>query len=218
MYNANYPKEIELPSSKQLLISTLTALIVASVLLVTAILPAEYGIDPTGAGKSLGLTQMGEIKMQLAEEANQEKIAAPSISNSPIAIEPVATDIQEHIDLESDIADPVKQAAKPAPSESMSITLTPGEAAEVKVAMNKNQIVSYEWTIDQGHLNFDNHGDTTGIKYHNYSKGKAVESDQGEIKAAFDGKHGWFWRNRSKETVTLVLKIQGEFSDFKRVL
>ena len=72
MYNEKIPHEKDLPSSKQLIISTLIALSVASVLLITTILPAEYGVDPTGIGKHLGLTQMGEIKTQLKEEADGE--------------------------------------------------------------------------------------------------------------------------------------------------
>lgn len=58
-----------LPSSAQLLRSTVLALIVAAILLVTCILPAEYGVDPTGIGRMIGLTQMGETKRALAEEA-----------------------------------------------------------------------------------------------------------------------------------------------------
>jgi hypothetical protein len=58
-----------LPSSAQLARSTVLALVVATVLLVTCILPAEYGVDPTGIGRMIGLTQMGETKRALAEEA-----------------------------------------------------------------------------------------------------------------------------------------------------
>lgn len=39
-------------------------------------LPAEYGIDPTGVGGLLGLTEMGEIKQQLAGEAAAQDAAA----------------------------------------------------------------------------------------------------------------------------------------------
>lgn len=59
----------ELPSARALLRSTLIALVVAIVLLTTVVLPAEYGMDPTGIGRVLGLTQMGEIKVRLAREA-----------------------------------------------------------------------------------------------------------------------------------------------------
>ena len=69
MYNADLPTRADLPTTGQLLRSTGIALVTAMVLLTTVILPAEYAIDPTGIGRILGLTQMGEIKEQLAEEA-----------------------------------------------------------------------------------------------------------------------------------------------------
>ena len=68
MYNNHRPDLTELPSRAQLLRSTLIALIAAGVLLVTVVMPAEYAIDPTGAGRLLGLTQMGELKHTLTEE------------------------------------------------------------------------------------------------------------------------------------------------------
>src|SRR5215207_5473463 len=56
------------PPARQLVRSTLIAAAIASALLVTAVLPAEYGVDPTGIGRVLGLTEMGETKMALARE------------------------------------------------------------------------------------------------------------------------------------------------------
>ncbi|MDQ3687725.1 MAG: hypothetical protein M3430_19285, partial [Acidobacteriota bacterium] len=75
MYNSDLPTRAELPSSKQLLRSTAIAIIVATVLLVTIVLPSEYGIDPTRIGRVLGLTQMGEIKTSLAAEAERDRAA-----------------------------------------------------------------------------------------------------------------------------------------------
>lgn len=69
MYNTDIPNREELPSTAKLVRSTIIAAIVALVLLVTVVMPAEYALDPTGAGRLLGLTEMGEIKEQLAEEA-----------------------------------------------------------------------------------------------------------------------------------------------------
>ena len=51
-----------LPSSRTLVRSTMIAVGVAAVLLVGVVLPAEYGVDPTGVGRVLGLTEMGRIK------------------------------------------------------------------------------------------------------------------------------------------------------------
>ncbi|UWN50052.1 hypothetical protein ASALC70_02270 [Alcanivorax sp. ALC70] len=75
MYNTDIPKREELPSTAKLIRSTIIAAIVALVLLVTVVMPAEYGIDPTGAGRALGLTEMGEIKEQLADEAAADEEA-----------------------------------------------------------------------------------------------------------------------------------------------
>ena len=44
----------------------------AGAILVLFWLPAEYGIDPTGVGRLTGLTEMGEIKQQLAAEAEAD--------------------------------------------------------------------------------------------------------------------------------------------------
>jgi len=50
-------------------------------------LPAEYGIDPTGLGRVMGLTQMGEIKQQLDAEAEADDaaLAAAALAPSPPA-------------------------------------------------------------------------------------------------------------------------------------
>jgi hypothetical protein len=70
-YDPDPPK----PDTRKLVRSTLIAAAVASVLLITIVLPAEYGIDPTRIGRVLGLTQMGEIKVRLAREAAADQAA-----------------------------------------------------------------------------------------------------------------------------------------------
>jgi hypothetical protein len=56
-----------------LLRSTVLAAVSAAAILVAVVLPSEYGIDPTGAGRVLGLTEMGNIKTQLAAEAEADR-------------------------------------------------------------------------------------------------------------------------------------------------
>ena len=63
------------PTSRQLLRSSAIAAAAAILILATVVLPAEYGIDPTGAGRALGLTRMGEIKLRLAREAAADAAA-----------------------------------------------------------------------------------------------------------------------------------------------
>jgi hypothetical protein len=58
MNHTHKPPESDLPTSSQLLKSTIIAFVVASFLLLLVILPAEYGVDPTGVGHALGLKKM----------------------------------------------------------------------------------------------------------------------------------------------------------------
>ncbi|MEQ1635463.1 MAG: hypothetical protein ABL903_02155 [Methylococcales bacterium] len=48
----------QVPSLKSLVIACVFATLLAGILLITAVLPAEYAIDPTGVGTRLGLTQL----------------------------------------------------------------------------------------------------------------------------------------------------------------
>lgn len=240
MHNVNIPTEVELPSSRRLFVSSLLALVVAAVILVTVILPAEYGIDPTGVGRAIGLQQMGEIKMQLADEARLEdaqsvqpesapEAPAPALETAAVEETVVATTetTTAEVEVESLPATPAPEVEVESPpaipeptvnSETLSVTIKPGAAAEIKVALKQAQAVSYRWTVDTGHVNYDTHGDNDSIKYHNYNKGKAKTSDEDQLVAAFDGSHGWFWRNRSDEVVTVTITVTGEFEKLKRVL
>ena len=47
-------------SSNTLIKATLSAIILASIVLVTLILPAEYNIDPTGIGHKIGVTVLAQ--------------------------------------------------------------------------------------------------------------------------------------------------------------
>jgi hypothetical protein len=49
-------------SRRSILIATGIALVVAALILVTTVLPAEYGIDPLGTGKALGLTALAQVR------------------------------------------------------------------------------------------------------------------------------------------------------------
>ncbi len=55
-----------LASAAKIAMATVVALIVGGVILVTAVLPAEYGIDPLGTGKALGLTDLANATVKSA--------------------------------------------------------------------------------------------------------------------------------------------------------
>ena len=89
-------------------------------------------------------------------------------------------------------------------------TLAPGKAIEVKLAMEENARAEYAWQVNGGVVNFDTHAHR-GRRSVSYRKGRGAASDQGEIVAAFEGNHGWFWRNRGKSDVELVLRTRGDY-------
>ena len=49
-------------ASRKLRRSTFFTFCISVLLMVTVVMPAEYGIDLTGIGNALGLKQMGDIK------------------------------------------------------------------------------------------------------------------------------------------------------------
>jgi hypothetical protein len=186
----------------------------AAALLITVVLPAEYGIDPTGVGNALGLKKMGEIKQSLAAEAMQEQ----SKSTTPTAQLTQQTNGQApSVELEM-VAPETSQELR---NDQLSITLKPGEATEVKLAMKKGAKVNYSWRSEGGLVNVDAHGDPINPPanfYHGYGKEKQISGKEGVLEAAFDGKHGWFWRNRSDANVTITLKTSGDYQSIKKVM
>lgn len=210
MYNSDTPSRAELPSSRQLMRSTVLAAISAAVLLVTIVLPAEYGIDPTGVGRVLRMTEMGDIKQQLAAEAAADAVAsgtAPAAKATP----GIATANAAQASRPAATAEPQVAWRDETP-----FTLAPGEGTEIKLKMAKGAKAQFSWVVESGEVNFDTHGDAPGESI-SYEKGRGVAADEGVLEAAFTGNHGWFWRNRGESSVKVVLRTRGDYSDIKRM-
>ena len=204
MFNAKKPSLDELPSSAQLIRSTAIAAASAVAILVTVVLPAEYNIDPTGIGGVLGLSEMGEIKAQLAEEAEADRL--------------LEIEAEEQSSLMNDIFGLFVGTAYAQEAEiwrdETTFTLAPGDSAEWKLVMEEGQTVEYRMLVDGGRVNFDMHGHGGGNSV-TYEKGRGSTGDEGEIIAAFDGEHGWFWRNRDNQPATVTVQVRGEYTEFK---
>jgi len=209
MVNAVQSPPGELPSARQLLRATLLALVAAGAMLLTIVLPAEYAIDPTGAGRVLGLTQMGEIKMQLAAEAarDAERDAARAAARAargatPSAFAPIA----------------ISPASQPSAADARwrdetRVVIAAGRGAEVKLLMRAGEQAHYRWVAEGGRVNVDLHAHGDGGEEISYEKARAVSGNSGVIDAAFDGEHGWFWRNLNDTEVTLILHTRGQYAD-----
>ena len=191
----------ELPTSRQLNRATLMAAGVAAILLVTTVLPAEYGIDPTGIGRVINLTPMGEMKRAEAQSAE-------AVETGDILLD----------------AEPTTPAASTAPlagaqKGEVTLTLQPNEGTEVKATMAAGDEITYEWSTDGPTINWELHGEEIGAAssdYTSYEKGTS-KGECGRFRAPFEGTHGWYWRNRSGAPITVTVRASGTFKKFARV-
>lgn len=193
-----------LPSTRTLLKATAIAIGVAALILTTIVLPAEYGIDPTGAGRLLGLTDMKTATVQ------------PSSAVVPPA-EPAAVAPGTAL---NDAGSPVWKSETPYRSDEMSLTLQPGEGAEIKARMKAGQRFVFNWVAEGGVVNFDMHGEplqpANPDDYTSYWLGKEASSGNGAFEAPVEGTHGWYWRNRGEKPVTVRVQVSGFFSELYR--
>ncbi len=221
MYNSDIPSRAELPTTRQLIRSTIIALISAIVILVTIVLPAEYAIDPTGIGRMLKLTEMGEIKKQLAAEAEADRIKDQQL-------QPGSGGQRSEFDLmrrigqwlvPSAVAGERIVLAQAARTDETLITLKPAEGVEYKIELPKGGQVQYRWTVNGGVVNYDMHGTPKGGgKESSYKAARGVGGDDGTLTAGFDGTHGWFFRNRGSQPVTITLKTSGSYVEIRKVM
>lgn len=195
-----------LPEARSLLQSTAVMLVVTALLIVGVIMPAETGRDPTGLGRVLGLTEMGRIKVALAKEAAADSTGVGSDSTSKTV---------RVIDL--------RRAGILPPGgwrDSAIVTLQPSQGVEVKLAMPRGTLATYAWSTSGADVYFDMHGEPPNASKtdapHRYKRGSAA-ADSGTIAAAFDGVHGWFWRNRSDAPMTITLRTRGDYQALKEI-
>ena len=191
------------PSSKRLLVSTLAAVAVAIILLVTAILPAQYGIDPTGAGRLMGLTSLSSSGTRTFEIT--DVIGGNEILRTveiPDAGEPTP------------LPNPgIFQArATPARTDTLGVPIGPFEETEVKVVMSEGKMILFSWEVDRGNIYSDYHGHDPAlgsafwVRYREQMEGSGGE---GSLVAPFGGEHGWYWVNYNEFPVVVTLTVEG---------
>ncbi|MFG6599832.1 MULTISPECIES: transmembrane anchor protein [unclassified Sulfitobacter] len=216
MFNAEKPSLDELPSSRQLLRSTAIAAASAVAILVTVVLPAEYDIDPTGIGGVLGLSEMGEIKAQLAAEAEADRLMELEAQQEALRGQQESSLLNDFLGIFVGAAHAQEVTAEPVEEwrDEITFTLAPGDTAEWKLVMEEGQVAEFVMLVEGGRVNFDLHGHGSG-QSETYEKGRGSTGAEGEINASFAGEHGWFWRNRDDEDVTVTVKVRGEYAEFK---
>ncbi len=175
--------EQPLPTIAQLIRAIAIALVIATIILVVAVLPAEYRIDPTGIGNRIGLLR--PLKSVVDASAPVSAEAAATVTKSETAYR----------------------------ADEMTLTLKPGQEAEIKATMKRGGSFVFGWTVEGGTVEFDMHGeplDGSGAAV-SYWKGEDAAGGHGTFHAPFDGRHGWFWQNLTWEPVTIRLKTSGYY-------
>lgn len=174
------------PARKNILIASLVALAVAALLLLTVILPAEFGVDPLGTGRLTGLVALSNAEAPLEEQLEIHR--------------------SDYVEFE----------------------LGPFESVEYKYLLDLDAPMVFSWLAD-GELYYDMHAEPAGLDEEYAESFEQGNGDRrmGSYHAPFAGIHGWFWENRSGQTVLVRLYTAGFYQtstvfrdggDFERVI
>lgn len=205
----------EVPSTARLLKATVLALLAATFLLVMFVLPAEYGIDPTGVGARLGLDALATTR---EEEAPADPVeVAPGKPVAAAEDDPAAaTGAEPELDAVGQPVKPVDASVFGGRdgayrNDTLSVTLAPGKGAEIKAAMKSGASFVFLWSAS-AEVAFDMHGERTGAadgEYTSYWIEPSRKQTSGSFTAPFDGSHGWYWLNRGSSPVTVRVEVAG---------
>ena len=181
------PSPIAVPSLRTLAMTTIVAIAVAALILVTIVLPAEYGVDPLGTGEKLGLTVMSRVQVQ--------PITLPA---GDAGLKPVANG-------------PLNQYGVPFKTDSITFTLGPYDYIEYKYALQEGAQMQFSWKASAPVIH-DFHGERESGEATSFDKSNKQQAN-GAFAAPFAGIHGWYWENPGDGTVTVTLKSSGYYAN-----
>ncbi|MDN5479292.1 MAG: hypothetical protein L0G39_20385 [Chryseobacterium sp.] len=188
---------------KSIIKQMIIAIVVGTVLLVSAVLPAEFGIDPLGIGKITGFN-----RLYIPEEENTNAFSGTPHEVLTMAKLGSGKDVPRPA--EADNPPPAKQLA--VRTAEASVVIPAGKGLEYKVNMLKYGVLEYEWKTDKGEVYLDMHGEVKGN--HNFFESYLIAYSSnmtGTLIAPFEGPHGWYFKNNGKEDITVKVKLKGQF-------
>ena len=176
----------------RLIAATLGALLLAVLIVLGAILPAEFNRDPLGVGKLSGLSRLW------APEDKTVDADAGGVARAREYAIPFRTDV-----VEIPLGDFLAGADK--------------SELEYKVRMAKDATLTYSWEVvgatEPRDFHFDQHGHTTPVPgqpmtVSTYKQAFGLKQ-QGALTAPFDGIQGWQFSNSSEKPVVVRLRLSG---------
>ena len=194
-------------SNRRLVVSVLVAAAAGVALLVTVVLPAEYGVDPLGIGGLLGLDAMNAQPTRTIEITDviggNEQVAEVEIPDfgDPVPLPNPAVHQDE---------------AAPSTSRTMQIPIGPEQETEIKAVLAEGKVILYSWEVDRGDIYSDFHGHNPEfgpdfwVRYEEHQEGSG---NDGSLVAPFAGEHGWYWLNYNEYPVVVTLTVDGYFDE-----
>ncbi len=191
--------------------ATLISLLVGAVILVIAVLPAEYGIDPTGAGNLLGFS-----KLYIPHDHSESEESLVHISSNPlIKLEDAGSKPEVPLPLEAN--NPAPDTPLSAREDAIKVVVPAGKGIEFKAHLLKHGKMKYEWTTANNEIiYFDFHGEVKQEKkvddvfYESYTISYS-NNVVGTFLAPFEGIHGWYFKNTSDADIEVNVRLKGEY-------
>jgi hypothetical protein len=171
---------------------TLLALAAGVLIVLGAILPAEFNRDPLGVGRLSGLSRLW------APDENTVDVGRGSVARAREYATPFRSDVVE-IPLGGFLSG------------------VENSELEYKVRMKKDATLIYAWEVvgaaDGRDFHFDQHGHTTPkpgeeMSVATYRQAFGLKQ-QGALTAPFDGIQGWQFSNSSERPVVVRLRLAG---------
>lgn len=175
-------QEIPVLPKKTIIKAFLIALLLAGLLLVIAILPAEYNIDPTGVGKALGLTELAPT----AQDKPNEKSLPKKVN--------------------------AKQQGFQVNKVVIEVPAGKGLEYKFQMAEHTNLSYDWSTANNESiYFDFhgEPEGDTTGY-FESYAISTATKA-KGSMTTPFSGVHGWYWKNTSDKAISITLETEGAY-------
>ncbi len=209
MKDSNQP----IMNKKQLLKSVLWAFVIGAIVLVTAVLPAEYNIDPLGTGKLFGFSRLyiDDTPKDITEstsvtvQTNVELLKLKKLGSPPSVPKPIEAD------------NPPALEQLVIRNDTIEVIVVAGKGIEYKFRALKYGSVKYDWnTSDNAIVYIDFHGEVyqenppEEVFYESYTLAFS-NNMAGTFTAPFEGKHGWYFRNKNEKDVTVTLHLQGQY-------
>lgn len=177
-----------IPTATHLARQTLLAVGLGTALTILVVLPAEYGVDPTGFGRLTALVAISAPPEVLVETRVSAPPEIARVEPMPFRKDTVTLEIGAF-------------------GESLG-------ALEYKISLEAGQTMIYSWRASKPVV-FEFHGHTqptdgSPVEVMNYIAGQGASSS-GTLTAPIGGIHGWYFANPEFEPITIELTLAGYY-------